>query len=407
MMIEPDLRAVVTDVPRSICPWHAGLSGRCPACGEGRLFGRFLKVADACEACGTEFHHHRADDLPPYIVIFIVGHLIGYGILTAETGSSAAVGPARRLAGPDAGAVPGPAPAGQRRCRRPAIRARHAWLRRSPESETSTRTMHVTDAEHAWRQMHHASSRLTSAPARPRAPPRDAATLIIIDRKRRRPKVLMGKRHAGLKFMPGKFVFPGGRIEPGDRSMPVAGALHPRAEAGPDGAACSRPRPSAAARLALAAIRETYEETGLLLGTRITARPKRCRTGLGRPFRSTASSRTSKRFSSSRRAITPPRRVPALRHPLLRHRPPRHRATRSSGVVGPDSELVELAWVTFAEAAALDLPSITRVDARRAGGADRAGFAPELPVPFYPSSGHGNIALRELYLECRVRDAVP
>lgn len=62
-----------------------GFAGRCPACGKGRLFGRFLKVADSCNACGTELHHHRADDLPPYIVIIIVGHLIGYGILMTET----------------------------------------------------------------------------------------------------------------------------------------------------------------------------------------------------------------------------------------------------------------------------------------------------------------------------------
>lgn len=62
-----------------------GFLGHCPACDKGRLFGRFLKVVDRCEACGTEFHHHRADDLPPYLVIFIVGHLIGYGILMTET----------------------------------------------------------------------------------------------------------------------------------------------------------------------------------------------------------------------------------------------------------------------------------------------------------------------------------
>jgi uncharacterized protein (DUF983 family) len=62
-----------------------GFLGRCPACDRGRLFGRFLKVADHCEACGTEFHHHRADDFPPYLVMFIVGHLIGYGILMTET----------------------------------------------------------------------------------------------------------------------------------------------------------------------------------------------------------------------------------------------------------------------------------------------------------------------------------
>ena len=59
--------------------------GRCPACGEGRLFGRFLKVADNCSMCGTEFHHHRADDLPPYLVMFAVGHVVGYGILVTET----------------------------------------------------------------------------------------------------------------------------------------------------------------------------------------------------------------------------------------------------------------------------------------------------------------------------------
>jgi uncharacterized protein (DUF983 family) len=61
-----------------------GFLGRCPACGQGRLFGRFLKVAERCDACGQEFHHHRADDFPPYIVMFIVGHIIGYGIYTAE-----------------------------------------------------------------------------------------------------------------------------------------------------------------------------------------------------------------------------------------------------------------------------------------------------------------------------------
>jgi uncharacterized protein (DUF983 family) len=62
-----------------------GFIGRCPVCGEGKLFGGFLKVRPACEVCGTELHHHRADDLPPYVVVFVVAHLIGYGILVAET----------------------------------------------------------------------------------------------------------------------------------------------------------------------------------------------------------------------------------------------------------------------------------------------------------------------------------
>jgi uncharacterized protein (DUF983 family) len=62
-----------------------GLAGCCPACGGGRLFARFLKVAECCPACSAELHHQRADDLPPYIVIFVVGHLLGWCILMAET----------------------------------------------------------------------------------------------------------------------------------------------------------------------------------------------------------------------------------------------------------------------------------------------------------------------------------
>ncbi|WP_082494652.1 MULTISPECIES: DUF983 domain-containing protein [unclassified Methylobacterium] len=62
-----------------------GFLGRCPHCGEGKIFGRFLKVRPECEACGLEMHHHRADDLPPYIVIFIVGHIVGYALLKMET----------------------------------------------------------------------------------------------------------------------------------------------------------------------------------------------------------------------------------------------------------------------------------------------------------------------------------
>jgi len=49
---------------------------RCPACGEGRLFTSYLKVAPSCERCGEELHHHRADDAPPYLTIMVVGHVI-------------------------------------------------------------------------------------------------------------------------------------------------------------------------------------------------------------------------------------------------------------------------------------------------------------------------------------------
>ena len=53
-----------------------GMRLRCPHCGKGHLFRSYLKVADSCEACGEELHHHRADDFPPYLAIVIVGHVI-------------------------------------------------------------------------------------------------------------------------------------------------------------------------------------------------------------------------------------------------------------------------------------------------------------------------------------------
>jgi uncharacterized protein (DUF983 family) len=61
-----------------------GWSCTCPACGKGRLFTAYLKVADTCRACGAELHHHRADDFPPYITIMIVGHVIVPLLLLVE-----------------------------------------------------------------------------------------------------------------------------------------------------------------------------------------------------------------------------------------------------------------------------------------------------------------------------------
>jgi uncharacterized protein (DUF983 family) len=53
-----------------------GFRNTCPNCGMGKLFGAFLKPVHACAQCGEAMHHQRADDLPPYIVITIVGHII-------------------------------------------------------------------------------------------------------------------------------------------------------------------------------------------------------------------------------------------------------------------------------------------------------------------------------------------
>jgi uncharacterized protein (DUF983 family) len=62
-----------------------GFCGRCPRCGEGRLFGAFLKVDNRCSVCGLDFTPHRADDLPAYLVIAIVGHIVVAAALLIET----------------------------------------------------------------------------------------------------------------------------------------------------------------------------------------------------------------------------------------------------------------------------------------------------------------------------------
>jgi len=71
--------------------WRAmkrGFRCRCPRCGEGKLFRAYLKVADNCSACGLDFTPHRADDLPAYLVIVIVGHIVVPTVLWIETNYS-------------------------------------------------------------------------------------------------------------------------------------------------------------------------------------------------------------------------------------------------------------------------------------------------------------------------------
>jgi uncharacterized protein (DUF983 family) len=65
-----------------------GFRGRCPRCGEGKLFRAFLKTADSCSVCGQDFTPHRADDLPAYLVIVIVGHIVVPLALMIETNYS-------------------------------------------------------------------------------------------------------------------------------------------------------------------------------------------------------------------------------------------------------------------------------------------------------------------------------
>lgn len=57
---------------------------KCPACGVGGLFSRYLKVVDQCPQCGESLHHHRADDAPAYFTIVIVGHVVVSLVLAVE-----------------------------------------------------------------------------------------------------------------------------------------------------------------------------------------------------------------------------------------------------------------------------------------------------------------------------------
>ncbi|WP_020178305.1 DUF983 domain-containing protein [Methylopila sp. M107] len=82
------MSAAATDLPVEERPIFRsllrGFACRCPNCGEGRLYRAFLKPVDACEKCGDEMHHQRADDAPPYVVITIVAHVVIGGLLWLE-----------------------------------------------------------------------------------------------------------------------------------------------------------------------------------------------------------------------------------------------------------------------------------------------------------------------------------
>jgi 8-oxo-dGTP pyrophosphatase MutT (NUDIX family) len=210
--------------------------------------------------------------------------------------------------------------------------------------------------------------------------PKDAATLILVDRSGREPKVLLGKRHQRHKFMPGRFVFPGGRVDPVDRLMPVARPLDPHAE-GKLMQRLQRANAAKARAFALAAVRETYEETGLILGV-----PGKADTAIpAGPWSAFAVAGFLPDLAALRfigRAITPPgrnRRFDArfftMDASAIAH--------RVEGVTGPDAELTELVWMTLAEAKQLDMPAVTGVMMEELDARIADGFGHDLPVPFY------------------------
>jgi 8-oxo-dGTP pyrophosphatase MutT (NUDIX family) len=210
--------------------------------------------------------------------------------------------------------------------------------------------------------------------------PRDAATMIIIDRAGPAPKVLLGRRHAGHKFMPGKFVFPGGRVEPLDGRVASATPLEPRVEARLM-QATQRPSAVKARAFVLAAIRETFEETGILLGTKSDA-PMRSPGGAWDAFVQEGVVPDLAAVHFVARAITPPGRTKRFDARFFAVDASAI-AARREGVVGPDTELTELVWLPITEASRLDMSSITIAMLEELNARIEAGFSHDLPVPYY------------------------
>ena len=172
--------------------------------------------------------------------------------------------------------------------------------------------------------------------------PKDAATLVLIDRRGHIPKVLVGKRHDKVVFMPGKFVFPGGSVDKSDNRIPVAAPISQQLEAN---LVKGSPKitPSRARALAVAAIREACEETGLCLGRKSDGKSPALE-GAWKPFSDAGLLPDPSSLFLIARAITPPGRVrrfdtrfftadaSAITHHV-------------EGVIHAGAELVELVWV--------------------------------------------------------------
>lgn len=214
----------------------------------------------------------------------------------------------------------------------------------------------------------------------PNLRPRDAASLILLDRTGPVPKVLMGRRHQRHVFLPGKFVFPGGSVDRADRTVPVAGELHPLTM---ERLLRNVAKPSAAkARtLALTAIRETFEETGLLIG-RSSDLAAQIPDGPWAEFAKAGIVPDLAVLHFIARAVTPPRRprrydtrffaadISAIAHRIER-------------TAEAEAELLELAWVPIDEAFQLDLIPITKLVLRDLQQQIDSGLGRDHPVPYY------------------------
>ena len=208
---------------------------------------------------------------------------------------------------------------------------------------------------------------------RPGLKPKDAATLIIIRRDRDALRVLMGQRHAKMAFQPNRFVFPGGSIDPCDQRITVGGALRPdvalKVQVGIT--------PARARGLALAAVRETFEETGIIVGEKCTHIPHTRARAWQRYFAHGIVPKLD-RFTLVARAITPPGRTRRFdaRFFMVDGSAIAHEVDATH-----QEELLRPAWLTLAEARALDLMSITRRALDEAEAWTVEGGA--RPIPFF------------------------
>jgi 8-oxo-dGTP pyrophosphatase MutT (NUDIX family) len=188
------------------------------------------------------------------------------------------------------------------------------------------------------------------APGTPATRPKEAATLIIHRGKGANIEVLMGERHRKHRFMPHNWVFPGGRIDPTDARIPAGAGLRPDV-------ATQLQRKLSRARAhatAIAAVRETFEETGLVIGVPDPAPRRRAPRNWG-AFFGTGMAPALDNLEYIARAVTPP--IRPLRYNA------RFFMIHTRHVIGDlagSGELMDLKWFPIAEARELKMPMITR-----------------------------------------------
>ncbi len=226
-----------------------------------------------------------------------------------------------------------------------------------------------------------------AAKAPGRVVPRDAAALVLCRRDQGEPQILLGRRHGGLAFMPNLYVFPGGRVDPADARAARATDLRPEVLA----KLVRGATPARARALALAAIRETYEEAGLLVGAR-TAAPPRSRSETWAAFFRNGIVPALHGLDFIARAITPPgnpRRFDTrffLADASHAHAP---------DALGGSGELLDLRWVALSKTRELPLPEATVMVIGEVEKRVAARDPAALPVPFARFT-RGGVRLEQL-----------